>query len=157
MYSRTVNRFSATKAGSWLVKNVASRIDPFIFTATKGRFTLTGKPTLPQLTLFTVGRKSGEERKVQLAYQRDGGDYLVVASAMGQERHPAWKYNLEAAPEATVQLRGERLEVKATALTDAEKKAVWPAIKQAIPQMNVYEERTDRNITVFRLTPTGPA
>lgn len=105
MYARLVNRFSATKAGSWLVKHWAAKVDPTIFKLTNGRFTSTGKPTLPMLALTVVGRKSGEPRTVQLAYHRDGDDYLVVASAMGQERHPAWRYNLEANPDVDVQVR----------------------------------------------------
>jgi hypothetical protein len=37
-------------------------------------------------------------------------------------------------------------------LTDAEKAEVWDDVRRAIPQMNVYEGRTDRNIRVFRLS-----
>ncbi len=55
MYARMVNALSATRIGSWFVKHVASPLDPKIFAATNGRFTLTGKPTLPMLTL-TVRR-----------------------------------------------------------------------------------------------------
>lgn len=152
-YARSVNRFSATRSGSWLVRNVAAKVDPVIFRLSKGRFTSTGVPTLPMLALTVVGRKSGEPRTVQLAYHRDGGSYLVVASAMGQERHPAWRYNLEAAGHATVQLPGKVVEVDATVLDDDEKAALWPAIASTIPQMHTYEARTDRNIRVFRLTP----
>jgi deazaflavin-dependent oxidoreductase (nitroreductase family) len=146
-----INALSATRIGSWLVKHVASPLDPKIFAATNGRFTLTGKPTLPMLTLTVRGRKSGKPRSVQLAYHRIGEDLLVVASAMGQARHPGWRYNLEACPEVQIQLRGERFEAKASALGDEEKAAVWPAIKRTIPQMHTYETRTDRNIVVFRL------
>ncbi len=157
MYARLVNRFSATRPGSWLVKHFASRVDPWVFKATKGRFTSTGVPTLPMLALTTVGRRSGEPRTVQLAYEQDGDSFLVVASAMGQERHPAWRYNLEAAGSGSVVLRGREVTVTATVLSDAEKAEVWPRITGTIPQISTYEQRTDRNIRVFRLTPTGPA
>lgn len=152
MYARFVNWLSATAFGSWLVKHLASRVDPVLFKATGGRLTMTGVPTLPMLTLTTTGRKSGKPRDTQLAYHQDGGDFLVVASAMGQERHPDWSYNLLANPDAEVQLRGERARVRARALDDAEKARVWPAVKRTIPQMDVYEQRTARNIRVFRLT-----
>lgn len=155
-YDRLVNRFSATRAGSWVVKHVASRIDPVIFRATNGRFTSTGRPTLPMLALTVPGRRTGEPRTVQLAYHRDGDDYLVVASAMGQERHPAWRYNLEAAGGGEVQVRGERFRVTATVLSDEEKARLWPAIAETIPQMHTYVRRTTRNIKVFRLTRTSP-
>lgn len=150
-YDRAVNRFSATRAGSWVVKHVAAKVDPVIFRATGGRLTSTGRPTLPMLALTTVGRRSGEPRTVQLAYHRDGDDLLVVASAMGQDHHPAWRHNLEAHPEAHVLLRGEAYEVTATLLDPDEKARVWPAVKATIPQMDVYETRTDREIGVFRL------
>ena len=81
-----------------------------------------------------------------------GGDYLVVASAMGQQKHPAWRYNIEANPEVQVQMRGERFTARARVLTDSEKEGVWDKIREVIPQMNVYEARTDRNIRVFRLS-----
>jgi deazaflavin-dependent oxidoreductase (nitroreductase family) len=126
-------------------------VDPVLFKLTNGRFTSMGIPTLPMLSMTAIGRKTGRPRDIQLAYHRDGDDLLVVASAMGQERHPAWRYNIEAHPEVEVQLRGERYRATAERLTDEEKDAVWPAIKRTIPQMNTYETRTDRNIRVFRL------
>jgi hypothetical protein len=36
-------------------------------------------------------------------------------------------------------------------LSEAEKEAVWPELRRAIPQLAVYETRTDRNIRVFRI------
>ena len=151
MYTRFVNWISATPFGSWLVKHVTSPLDPILFKATNGRFTITGKPTLPMITLTVVGRKTGAPRSVQLACVVDGGDLLVVASAMGQARHPGWRYNLEANPRVEIQASGERYEALAELLSDDEKARVWPAVKQTIPQMNTYETRTDRNIGVFRL------
>ena len=153
MYSRIVNKFSATPTGSWLVKHFASKVDPWLFRATNGRLTSTGLPTLPMLALTVRGRKSGKPRTIQLAYHEHDGAYLVVASAMGQERHPGWRYNLEASPDVELQVRGRRLAARARVLTDEEKAAVWPAIRETIPQMRTYEDRTDRNIRVFRLDP----
>ena len=73
---------------------------------------------------------------------------------MGQQRHPAWRYNLEAHPEVEVQMRGERFRARAERLDDAEKARVWDRIRDQIPQMRIYETRTDRNICVFRLRRT---
>lgn len=151
-YAGLVNRFSATRPGSWLVRNLAAHIDPALFRATNGRFTITGRPTLPMLTLTTVGRRSGKERSVQLAYHEHDGDRLVVASAMGQERHPAWSYNIEASPDVEVQARGERYPARAERLSAEEKAEMWPAIERTIPQMRTYVQRTDRDIKVYRLS-----
>lgn len=137
-----------------MVRHVAAHLDPIVFRATGGRFTSTGRPTLPMLALTVPGRTTGKLRTVQLAFHAEGGSYLVVASAMGQERHPDWRYNLEEAGRATVQMRGRTVEVEASVLSDEEKRVLWPRIRQTIPQMATYERRTDRNIRVFRLTPT---
>ncbi len=107
---------------------------------------------MPMLTMTAIGRRSGQPRSVHLACVAHDGDYLVVASAMGQQKHPGWRYNIEANPEVQVQMRGERFAAMAEVLTDSEKEEVWAEIREAIPQMNVYEKRTDRNINVFRLS-----
>ena len=140
---------------TWIIRNIASRLDPWLFKATNGRFTSMGAPSMPMLTLTAVGRHSGQPRAVHLACLERDGDYLVVASAMGQQKHPGWRYNIEANPEVQVQTRGERFVARAQVLSDSEKDSIWADVRQAIPQMNVYENRTDRNIRVFRLSRLG--
>jgi deazaflavin-dependent oxidoreductase (nitroreductase family) len=155
MSDRFIIWLSTNPVATWLIKHVASPLDPLIFKATNGRFTSMGPPAMPMLSLTAIGCKSGEPRSVQLACIERGGDFLVVASAMGQQQHPAWRYNIEANPEVQVQIRGERFTARAQVLTDSEKEVVWQEIRQAIPQMNVYQTRTDRNIRVFRLVRAG--
>jgi len=155
MNDRFIVWLSTSLVATWFIKHVASRLDPMIFKATNGRFTSMGPPAMPMLTLTAIGRRSGQPRSVHLACVEHEGDPLVIASAMGQPRHPAWRYNLEANPEVQVQMRGERFAARARVLTDHEKQAVWADVRQAIPQMSVYEGRTDRNIRVFRLVRGG--
>ena len=149
MSDRFIVWLSTNPVATWLITHVASRLDPLIFKATDGRLTSMGVPTMPMLTMTAIGRRSGQPRSVHLACLAHEGDYLVVASAMGQGKHPAWCYNIEANPEVQLQLRGERFAARAQALTDAEKEEVWRDIRQAIPQVNAYEKRTDRNIRVL--------
>ena len=156
MNQRLVVWLSTNALVTWVIRHVASRVDPLIFRATNGRFTSMGVPSMPMLTLTALGRRSGEPRSVHLACLERQGGYLVVASAMGQQRHPAWSYNIEANPRVQVQVRGQRFEARAQALTESEKRDVWPEVRRAIPQMDVYEKRTDRNIRVFRLERGSP-
>ncbi len=155
MPDRFIVWLSTSSVVTWVIKHVASPLDPLIFKATNGRFTSMGAPSMPMLTMTALGRRSGQPRSVQLACIEHGGDYLVVASAMGQQKHPGWRYNIEANSEVQIQMRGERFAAQAQVLTDAEKEEVWADIRQAIPQMHVYEKRTDRNIRVFRLSRGG--
>lgn len=149
-------RLTTHPVATWWVRHVASRIDPLIFRATRGRYFSFGAPSQPMLTLTTRGRRSGRPRSVHLACLDRGGDWLVVASAMGQPRHPAWRYNLESNPDVEVQVKGERFRARAEMLSDAEKREVWDDVREAIPQISVYERRTDRNIRVFRLRRLRP-
>ena len=151
MDERTIVWLSTNPVATWLIKHVASPLDPLIFKATNGRFTMFGPPAMPMLTLTAKGRTSGQPRSVHLACIEHEGNYLVVASAMGQQEHPAWRYNIEANPEVEIQMTGERFGARAEVLSDSEKERVWGHIRRVIPQMNVYEQRTDRNIRVFRL------
>ena len=144
-------RITTSRVFTWIIVHIASRVDPVLFKATNGRWTLFGPTAFPMLTITMVGRKSGKTRTAHLATIEDNGDQLIVASAMGQERHPGWRYNLEANPNVEVQLEGESYTAAATALSDEEKEKVWPKILESVPQIRVYETRTPRNIRVFRL------
>jgi deazaflavin-dependent oxidoreductase (nitroreductase family) len=73
---------------------------------------------------------------------------------MGQARHPAWRYNLDAHPEVRVLVRGDEYPAVATVLSPEEKAEVWDDIAATIPQMRVYERRTTRDIRVYRLRRT---
>jgi len=50
-----------------------------------------------------------------------------------------------------VLMPGRRFAARARMLSDAEKATVWADIRRAIPQIGVYEKRTNRNIRVSRL------
>ena len=152
MSDRLIVWLSTNRVMTWLIKHVASPLDPYIFKATNGRLTSMGPPAMPMLTLMTTGRRSGKPRSVHLACLERDGDYLVVASAMGQGRYPSWRYNIETNPEVQIQVCGDRFAARAQVLAEVEKQAVWGDILEAIPQMNVYEARTERNIPVIRLS-----
>ena len=54
---------------------------------------------MPVLELTTVGRRSGRPRSVMLTSPvRDGEAIVVVASRVGDDRHPDWLLNLRAQP-----------------------------------------------------------
>ena len=155
MSDRFIVWLSTNPVATWVIRHIASPLDPRIFKATNGRLTSMGPPAMPMLTLTAIGCRSGKPRAVHLACIHHEGDHLVVASAMGQERHPAWRYNIDANPQVEIQTRGERFIARAQVLTDAEKRAVWDDVRRAIPQMVVYEKRTDRKFRVYRLRRIG--
>ncbi len=146
-------RATTHSAATWWFRHVASKLDPVLFKLTNGRVFSMGMPTMPMATLTMQGRKTGRRRSIHLAAIEHDGHFHVVASAWGQQAHPAWRYNLEANPAVEVQLPGKRFRAIAELLNAAEKAAIWPGVCETIPQMRVYERRTQREFSVFRLRP----
>jgi deazaflavin-dependent oxidoreductase (nitroreductase family) len=144
-------RITTGKIFTWILVHIASRVDPLIFKATNGRWTFFGPTAFPMVTITMVGRKSGKRRTVHLCAVEDAGDQLIIASSMGREKHPGWRYNLEANPNVEIQLEGEAYAATAHVLSNEEKEKVWAKIIATVPQIAVYVTRTDRNVRVFRL------
>ena len=103
------------------------------------------------LILTTTGRKSGQQRKSPLIYQKYGDDYLVVASKGGADEPPAWYLNLEANPEVQVQVQGDKFTAHARTATAEEKPAMWAVMAKAWPAYNEYQQNTSRQIPVVVL------
>src|ERR1700722_13160689 len=66
------------------------------------------------LLLTTTGRSSGEPRTTPLIHRTDGDRWIVVASKGGAPEPPSWYENLEADPEATIQVLAEEIPVRAS-------------------------------------------
>jgi len=109
---------------------------------------------VPTLLLTTTGRKSGQPRTTPLIFARDGDDYLVVASMGGAPAHPQWYLNLQADPEARIQVRAERRTVTARTATGDEKARLWDIVRAQWPNYDQYQSRTERVIPVVVLTPS---
>ncbi|KAA0232234.1 MAG: hypothetical protein JJLCMIEE_02806 [Acidimicrobiales bacterium] len=78
------------------------------------------------LRLTTTGRRSGQPRTVIIGYIEDGPNLVTMAMNGWDEGHPAWWFNLEAEPDATVRLAHERPRaVRARAATGDERDRLW--------------------------------
>jgi deazaflavin-dependent oxidoreductase (nitroreductase family) len=105
----------------------------------------------PALILTTVGRRSGDPRSTPLIYGRRAKDYLVVASKGGAPAPPAWYLNLQADPEVTVQVKGDRFPARARTATPDEKPALWEIMTSIWPDYDGYQRKTEREIPVIIL------
>lgn len=104
------------------------------------------------IILHTVGARSGAERETPVIWFPDGESMLVVASAAGAPRHPAWYHNLMAHPRIDVEVGIDRFAVEAGEVTGAERDALWARIVAEAPGFGEYQTKTDRVIPVVRLT-----
>jgi deazaflavin-dependent oxidoreductase (nitroreductase family) len=107
----------------------------------------------PILILTTTGRKTGKRRSNPLLYQQEGDAYLVVASAGGQPRNPAWYGNLEANPEAEIQVKDRRLPVRAETAGPDQRPRLWEKMTAVWPGYDEYQTKTGREIPVVVLSP----
>ena len=103
--------------GKDLIIKAVTGVHEAIFRASKGRLLNRGSG-MPVLMLTTTGRKSGRPRTTMLTSPlRDGDAIMLVASKGGDDRNPAWFLNLEAQPDAALQVarRGREREGRAVA------------------------------------------
>jgi deazaflavin-dependent oxidoreductase (nitroreductase family) len=106
---------------------------------------------LPVLLLTTTGRKTGQPRTSPLMYLPRGDDFVVIASYLGEPRHPFWWTNLVASPSATVQIGSRRYRVKAREADGKEREDLWKAVTAKTPDYDEYQKRTSRRIPVVVL------
>ncbi len=109
----------------------------------------------PVLVLHTTGRKTGKERLTPLLCLEDGGDLIVVASNGGDDRMPAWYGNLKAHPAVRVDVGAERRDCTARTATLDEKERLWPRLVQMYAGYEKHQAKTEREIPLVVLTPTG--
>jgi deazaflavin-dependent oxidoreductase (nitroreductase family) len=103
------------------------------------------------LLLTTTGRKSGEPRTMPLIFDSDGDNYVLVASKGGSVEHPAWYLNLQANPDAEVQVKGDVFKVRARDAQGEERERLWRQMNEMWPDYDRYQERTERQIPVVVL------
>jgi deazaflavin-dependent oxidoreductase (nitroreductase family) len=100
------------------------------------------------LLLTTLGRKSGEQRTTPLIHRTDGEHWIVVASKGGAPEHPSWYENLLADPDATIQVKGELIDVRASTAAGDERTRLWSLMTEVWPAYDEYQTKTDREIPI---------
>jgi len=103
------------------------------------------------LLLTTTGRKSGEPRTTPLIHRVDDGRWIIVASKGGTPDHPDWFKNLSENPEIEIQVKADRIPVKATVAEGEERERLWQLMTEVWPDYDAYQGNTDRQIPVVVL------
>lgn len=106
---------------------------------------------VPTLLLTTVGRRSGQPRRLALIYGTDGDRYVVVASKGGAQQHPEWYLNLVEHPEVEVQVLADRFRATARTATAEERERLWPQLVAIWPDYANYQKKTKREIPLVLL------
>jgi deazaflavin-dependent oxidoreductase (nitroreductase family) len=104
------------------------------------------------LLLTSKGRRSGEPRTTPLIHRTDGDRWVVVASKGGAPQNPSWFENLLADPEATIQVQGEEVPIRASTAEGAERTRLWSEMTEVWPAYDEYQGWTERQIPVVVLS-----
>lgn len=130
------------------------KIHPRLYRWTRGR--IGGQVmNMPVLLLTTRGRRTGTPQTRALMYLPRGASYVVIASYLGEPRHPAWWLNLEADPRAEIEIRGRRTAVRARRADGDERTRIWQEVLARQPDYDAYQARTSRRIPVVVLEPAA--
>jgi deazaflavin-dependent oxidoreductase (nitroreductase family) len=106
------------------------------------------------LRITTVGRRSGEPRKVIVGYYEDGPNMVTMAMNGWGAAEPAWWLNLQAHPEAVVELAGgTRREVLGRAAVGEEREQLWQRWREIDRNLDGFAARRPRETKVVVLEP----
>ena len=138
----------------WFIR-AAWAVHRAIYSLTGGRRGL--RPPSPttygMLRLHTLGRRSGEERVAILGYFEDGTNRFTLAMNGWGEPEPAWWLNLQAQPDATIDLKDGPIPITARAAAGAERDRLWAQMRQVEPNLDAYATRRSRETAVVVFEP----
>ncbi len=128
------------------------RINAFFLRLTNGRIgSKLGTQTI--LLLETTGRKSGLPRVIPIAYFFHEGQYLIVESNWGKDKHADWYLNLQKNPRAILQVKGQRISVEAHDAQGTEYERLWKFATERHPPYLNYQKMMRRRIPVVVFQP----
>ncbi len=139
------SRLSMAMPDSWL--KATGKLNVPIYRLSRGRI-FGNIGTAPVLLLTSTGRRSGQQRTAPVVFLADGERYVVIGSNAGNARTPAWSYNLQANPDAEIELRGARKLVRARVAEGDERDELWRKVNQMYEGFDDYDAKTSREIAV---------
>jgi len=83
----------------------------------------------------------------------DGDDLAVITSNAGRDHQPAWWLNLQAQPDAEIEIGKERRPVRARRATPAQSERLWPRFVAGLRNYEAYRRKTDRELVIVLLSP----
>ncbi|GAA4532053.1 nitroreductase/quinone reductase family protein [Amycolatopsis samaneae] len=120
------------------------------FRANAGKVAMFGDEASLAL-VTTTGARSGLPRTVPLSYVDVKGQKVIVASAMGAPRNPAWYHNIRKNAMVTVETGTETFEAIAAIPAGPARDALFAEVVAIEPGFGEYQAKTTRPIPVVTL------
>ena len=107
--------------------------------------------------LTTTGRRTGRSRPVIVGYFEDGPDVVTLAMNGWGDAEPAWWLNLQAHPDATIDLVDGTRPVTGRAAQGEERDRLWSRWRQIDKDLDAFAARRSMETAVVVLEPRpGP-
>jgi len=107
--------------------------------------------------LTTIGRRTGQERSVILCYLEEGPNLVTMAMNGWAEAELAWWLNLQAHPEASVDLADGRRAVRARAAEGEERSRLWDRWRELNTSLDAEAALRSAETAVVVLEPIAQA
>jgi deazaflavin-dependent oxidoreductase (nitroreductase family) len=107
------------------------------------------------LLLTTTGKKTGKQRTTPLGYFEHDGDYVIIASNGGADRHPFWYLNLMNEPKVEIEIKDKKISATAKTAEASLRENLWAKLITLSPQYGKYATSTKREIPVVLLHPSA--
>jgi deazaflavin-dependent oxidoreductase (nitroreductase family) len=105
------------------------------------------------LRLRTIGRRTGREHNVVLGYLDDGANFVTMAMNGWADGEPAWWLNLQAHPDASVDLTDGPRPVRGRAAQGAERSRLWSRWSEVEPRLDAYAALRSSETAIVILEP----
>ena len=105
------------------------------------------------MRLTTVGRRSGNKRSAILGYFEDGPNLVTLAMNGWADGEPKWWLNLQAHPDATVEIVGESRAVRGRAAVGEERTRLWTRWREIGADLDEYAKLRSSETAVVVLEP----
>jgi deazaflavin-dependent oxidoreductase (nitroreductase family) len=138
----------------WFVRTAWST-HRFLFRVTGGRVGLrrAKENRWGMMRLTTIGRRTGQERSVILGFFDDDANLVTLAMNGWADAEPAWWLNLQAHPEATVDLNEDRRTVRGRAAEGDERARLWTRWREIDTNLDGYAALRSSETAVVVLEP----
>jgi len=103
------------------------------------------------MRLTTVGRRTGKKRSVILGYYEDGPNLVTMAMNGWKDAEPAWWLNLQAHPDATVELTDGTRAIHGRAARGDERERLWDRWREMGDDLDGYATRRPSGTAVVIL------
>jgi deazaflavin-dependent oxidoreductase (nitroreductase family) len=105
------------------------------------------------LRLTAIGRRSGKERSVILGYFEAAPAMVTMAMNGWADGEPLWWLNLQAQPEARVEIKGDAFPVRCRAAEGEERTRLWARWQEIDRNLDAYAALRSTETAVVVLEP----